>query len=326
MYFISQQLLNHARNVFQGLEITCARDGDSFFETFGPGNVLYFVDRPYERFCDYEELLLALQQDDPDKYQLIHKGTPFYYLSWTAFDLRNFEKALFYIDAAISEDIRQSPNDWINLPGSAFLVLRDPQNQVAGRTIANVRHLLEQDLSRFNDISGLRPLDINLFIQNFVRVLVLQQDMTKRTIISAFYVFLLEFFDRYSELRLRSERGGSIQPFVMHLFKGGLIFESLLKHLYPTPQRSTVADIFRSTDFKNDFNIQVATGSDSLQEIVNGIEGNSILSAFTTTSKLRNTTGHNLVWDDVFNNPETYRSLFSQEMNAILYIISLKFN
>lgn len=326
MYFISRSLLNHAVNVFQGLEITGPQHGDWFFETFGPGNVLYFADRPYERFCDYEELLLALQQNDDNKYRLIHKGTPFYYLSWTAFDLRNFEKALFYIDSAISEDIGKSPNNWIDQPASAFLILRDPQNQVAGRTIANVRRFLDQELNRFNAISGQQPLDINTFIEHFVRVLVLHQDVTKRSIVSAFYVFLLEFFDRYSELRLRSERGGSIQPFVIHLFKGGLIFESLLKHIYPGPPRRTLRDIFHSAPFQNDFNIQVATGSDTLQQIVNGIQGDSIQSAFTTTSKLRNTTGHNLVWDDVFNNPETYRNLFSQEMNAILYLISIKFN
>ena len=90
MYFVSRSLLNHAVAVFQKLEINGPQDGDWFFETFGPGNVLYFTDRPYERFCDYEELLLALQENDPNKYRLIHKGTPFYYLSWTAFDLRNF--------------------------------------------------------------------------------------------------------------------------------------------------------------------------------------------------------------------------------------------
>ena len=327
MYFLSTSLIHHVREVYQQLEINGPQDGDWFFETFGPGNVAYWIDRPYERFSDYEELLRILEQDDSDKYHTIHKGTPFYYLSWTAFDLRNFEKSLFYIDAAISEDVRKLPNDWINQPGSAFLTLQEPQIQVARRTIENVRQHLDQELSRFNNISGLPPLNIQTFIDRFVRVLVLEQDVTKRTIVSAFYVFLFEFFDRYSELRIRSSIGGSILPFVIHLFKGGLIFESLLKHLYPDPAqpRRTLRNILNSPAFQNDFPGQIPTGSSTLQEIVDGIQEDSIHSAFTATSKLRNTTGHNLVWDDVFSNPDIYRNLFYQEMNAVLYLISHKF-
>lgn len=330
MYFITPSLLNHAISVFRGLEdVTDPRIGDWFFETFGPGNFIFFPDRPHERFCDYEELLLAIQQADPNKYLQIHKGTPFYYLSWTGFDLRNYEKALYYIDAAISEDIRQNPDDWINLPGSAFLVLRDPNNQVASRTIAQVRHYLENELNRFNSHTESRPLTLDSFIENFVRKVVVHQGHTTRTIISAFYVFLLEFFDRYSELKLRNKIGGSIQPFVVHLFKGGLIFESLLKHHYPTKDNGsptkTIGNIFHTEAFKNDFNIEVDTSSNTLKEIVASIDDNSMQSAFNTTSKLRNTTGHNLIWDDIFNKPETYRNLFYQELNAIFYAVSTKY-
>lgn len=327
MYFLSSSLVNHVREVYQQLVIDGPQVGDWFFETFGPGNVLNWVDRPYERFSDYEELLRILEQENPQKYQAIHKGTPFYYLCWTAFDLRNFEKALFYIDAAISEDVRKLPNDWINQPGAAFLILQEPQLQVARRTIEKVRQSLEQELNRFNNISGRPPLAIPDFVDRFVRVLALEQDATKRTIVSAFYVFLLEYFDRYLELRLRSTVGGSIQPFVVHLFKGGLIFESLLKHLYPDPAqpRRTLSTILNSPAFQNDFPGQIPTGSSTLQDVVDGIQGNSIQSAFTATSRLRNTTGHNLVWDDVFNNADIFTNLFCQEMNAILYLISYKF-
>lgn len=329
MYFFSDQLINHARAIYKNLKITGYESGDAFFATFGPGNMIYFLDKPYERFSDYEALLSLLQQDDPIKYEAIHKGTPFYYLSWTAFDLRNYEKALFYIDAAISEDIRIAPKDWLDKPGAAFLTLKKPEIQVARRNIENTRELLQKELNRFNSISNQSPFDIESFVNRFVRVLVLEQDVTRRTIVSAFYVFLLEFYDRYSELLLRSNRGGSIQPFIIHLFKGGLVFESLLKHLYPTMDNGkppkTLSDIFKTTSFQNDFNVTVQTSSDTLQDIINGIQGNSMESAFTTTSKLRNTTGHNLVWDDIFNNPYHYEALFIQEMNAMLYIISVKF-
>ena len=50
----------------------------------------------------------------------------------------------------------------------------------------------------------------------------------------------------------------------------------------------------------------------------------SIETAFATTGKLRNTTGHNLVWDDIFDTPKNYVDLFDQEVNAILHVISQK--
>jgi hypothetical protein len=327
MYFLSESLIDHVRNIFLQLQINGPQDGDWFFGTFGPGNVTNWIDRPYERFSDYEELLRILEEDDPIKYHTIHKGTPFYFLSWTAFDLRNFEKALFYLDAAISEDVRKLPDDWINQPGSALLTLHEPQIQVAMRTINNVRRYLDQELNRFNGISGMPPLRLQTFVDRFVRILVLEQDVAMRTIVSAFYVFLLEFFDRYSELHIRSSIGGSILPFLSHLFKGGLIFESLLKHLYPDPTqpRRTLGNILRSQAFQDDFPGQIPASSITLQEVLDGIQGDSIQSSFIATSRLRNTTGHNLVWDDVFSNPDTYRIFFHQEMNAILYLISHKF-
>jgi hypothetical protein len=63
----------------------------------------------------------------------------------------------------------------------------------------------------------------------------------------------------------------------------------------------------------------------TLREIYDGIGGlNTPLVAFMTAGKLRNTTGHNLVWDDVFSEPEIFVELFHQVMNAILYVVDVK--
>lgn len=327
MYFLTGPLVELARRCYQNLEITEAESGDRFFSTFGPGNIIQFTDKPFERFSDYETLLDILHQDDPEKYKSMHKGTPFYFLSWLAFDLRNFEKALFYIDAAISEDIWRCRDGWMNLPAASFLTLTDPEAQVAQRTVKEIRTLLDQELNRFNAISRLHPVTIEQFIEKFVKVLV--HDVKKRTIITAFYTFLLEFGERYTESRLRSAMGGSIQPFITHLFKGGLILESLLKHLYPTKDDDTatrmLGEIFKTEAFRDDFVSEVDTLSYSLQQIVEDIEDGTMESAFNTTAKLRNTTGHNLVWDDVFD-PTRYRALFTQEMNALFYLVAVKFS
>jgi hypothetical protein len=66
-------------------------------------------------------------------------------------------------------------------------------------------------------------------------------------------------------------------------------------------------------------------GQVQFEEILDAINDNTPLVAFNTTAKLRYTTGHNLVWDDVFSTPENYSRLFYQEGNALLYLISRKF-
>lgn len=330
MYFLTPSLLQHAIQVFRDLDLKGPADGDRFFETFGPGNLVLFADRPFERFHDYEALLAALQAEDPAKYEVIHKGTPYYFLAWTAFELRNHEKALFYMDAAVAEDIRKDPARWLEQPAAAFLTLQAPRAQVAARVAAEIQNSLDAQLDRFNAISGLAPLDRDAFVEEFVKPLL--NDLSTRTIVSAFYTFMLEFWDRYRELCLRSAEGGSVEPFVTHLFKGGLIFESLLKQLYPNKDdgdpAKTLGQIFRTTAFQADFLASVSPSADSLRQAFNGITGNDIQSAFDTTSRLRNTTGHNLVWADVeyvLGDPENYRMMFEQEVNALLYVVATKF-
>jgi hypothetical protein len=336
MYFLKDQLIQLALQLYATLDPTDPAVADRFFETFGPGQRFshslsepvteYFPDQPFERFSDYETLLTRLQQADAGKYRLIHKGAPYYYMAWLAFDLRNFEKALFYMDAAISEDIRKSPGEWITQPAASFLTLNSTL-QVSALTIDSIRRRLNEQLERFNRISGLPTLNLDQFVDRFVRVLV--RDTPKRTIISAFYVYLLEHGDRLQELKMSSIAGGSIEPVVMHLFTGGVIFESLLKHCYPTKDNGTPAgtlgDVFATSAFARDFVAGLRTRANSIQDILDAVGDDSLATAFSTTARLRNTTGHNLVWDDVIANAEKYRLLFHQEVNALLYLIATKF-
>jgi hypothetical protein len=185
-------------------------------------------------------------------------------------------------------------------------------------------------LTRFNAISNQPALDIETSWRRFVVGFV--ADAVQRTVISALYVFLLEFDDRRRELYLREgSRGGSNQPFTVHLFAGGLIFESLLKRYYPNNdngQRNiTLSGILRTQQFLLDFALTQPPDSraESLEEIRAAIQGSaSVLTAFSTTAKLRNTTGHNLVWDDIFSTPAKYEELFNQVMNALLYVVAQK--
>jgi hypothetical protein len=332
MYFLNQPLVNYAVAYFRQVDFTDPAAGDLFWGLFAPGNTVNISDRPYERLSDYEEMLRRLRSTDQAKYELMHKGTPFYIMSWLAFDLRSYEKALFYIDAGVSEDVRKTestptPDSWKTQPGTDFLRLQQG-NAVAGRAIDRVRQILDEELARFNAISGRPPVDLDLVVRFVGQFL----NASERTIISAFYIFVMESRERIEELTFRQgSRGGSSQPFTVHLLTGGLLFESLLKHFYPQTKPAnnnwTLNLILTNQDFRNDLRVPAIQGTSAatLREINDAIQGSYTSEmAVSTAAKLRNTTGHNLVWDDVFSNPDIYRALFEQIMNAVLYIVDAK--
>ncbi len=308
---------------FTSLPYNNPKKADDFFMKFGVGNTISDLDQPFERFIYYEFLLDTLMNSDFEKYQNIHKGIPFYFLAWLAFDFRNYEKALYYIDSAISEDIKNAEKEPFKLPASNFLLL-NPEKQVASRTIQIICLTLEEEISRFNSISKSSELSPKLFIDKFVLDLIKKPE--NRTIISAFYVFLLEYSERQKEIKMRSSEGGSIAPFILHLFSGALIFESILKYLYPYKKKKipnqTIGEIFHNSSFLQIYPPNIPTYADSILNISNEALDNSLFTAFSTTAKIRNTAGHNLVWDNtIFSETEKYQILFQQEVNAILYLV-----
>ncbi len=325
--FYTPEKLAQARLSYRQLTISGPEDGDMFFEAHGPGNTIEIADRPFERFEDYEALLQIMRNDDQVKYEKIHKGTPFYFLAWCAYDLKNYEKAVFYMDAAISEDMRNAPASWLNNPASQFLTLNHQGNQAAVRITKHLIKRISDELLLFNSRHSYSPaIEIQNFIEKFVKRLVIKKE--NHSIITAFYTFILEYEDREKELILRSTAGGSIEPVLTYLFKGGLIFESLLKYLYPKRDDGkdckVLSDIYQTLAFKVDFAPITGTTAKSLQEIISSI-GTDWQAAFRTTSQLRNTAGHNLVWHDVFEDPDNLNKLYKQQLTAILYLIQKKF-
>jgi hypothetical protein len=167
MYFFHERLVQDALEHFKAGKFEDPQDGDDFFGTFAPGNTMDFPDRPYERFSDYEDLLIRLMKTDTEKYRTMHKGTPFGFLSWLAFDMRNYEKAMFYMDTGIAEDVRKhkdtsNATGWLGNPGPRFLMLDvDRGHRWFARTEDEVKKLLEQQRNRFNRVSNKPALTLD---------------------------------------------------------------------------------------------------------------------------------------------------------------------
>jgi hypothetical protein len=326
--------IDDAIKSFRSLDASNPTNCDTYFEDYGIGNRVDEIESPWERFFFYESLLSALRKEDEEKYLTIHKGNPYYFLAWLAWDMRNFDKALFYMDAAISEDVRKDSSGWINSPAGKFLLLEDPALQVAKRCMHELIKCVKDELKRFeNNNNGSFSFDFfrKYFIEEFLRI------PENRPILSAYYVFLLERKERVFELEHRSSEGGTISPILLSLFKGALIWETILKINYPIRNDNgndvrTIGDVTRFTTFLSDFGINGVNGTaNSLSEVITTAKAIAngdvevVTRVFETTAKIRNTSGHKITWNDEFGNVDNFITLHEFISDAILYVIHKKY-
>jgi hypothetical protein len=327
-----------AKLAFENLQILGPHTGDNYFEAFGAGNILAFADRPFERFVCYEYLLELCKDTDLIKFKQIHKGTPYYFLAWIALEIHDYEKATFYIDAAVAEDIRAEGNNIdraLTRPMGQLLFLRPTNDRgerhVAWRVSQQLRDLVLSELKDFKSNTG---VDIKLtnFVDNFITYLI-KKDIKNRSIISALYSYVLEFSDRQKMLTLRSEDKGTIEPVIIHLFKGALIFETLLKTIYPKNDSGqiikTLGDLYKNSGYKSKrYPSLKGLSAKSFRQLLSVIKRTkkiALSSCFKNVTKIRNMTGHSLKWDDIFEDVDNYHRLYKQERNALFYLIKQEF-
>lgn len=302
------------------------------YPDYFPGNTTAQPSRPFEFFCKYEKGLRILQAADAKKFNFIHKGIPYYFMAWTAFDFHDYERAVFFMDAALSEDIRNGPTEWENWPAAMFLFLKkDAPNQSAKRITTTVHDRFDRIITKFNGVFG-ENFTVDQLIQRYVHPEAI--DNAHRSTVTALYSFVLEAEEREELLKLRSAGGGSIEPFVIHLFKGCLVFESILKEIYPGMVGSQLGKILKDPFIQHDLKFngelidRTAAVRHTLQDIVRHlipflVKESPSNRALALTYALRNTTAHSLLWPDVFAN--SYQELHEAITFAICYLLVKKF-
>lgn len=316
--------LYDASKAFVELDIMKIDTHNQFFESYGVGNTLDGVNLPRERFLCYEGLLKELQNIDWDRFLKIHKGTAYYFLSFLAFDSNHPEKAMLYLDYAISEDIRANAGSILKTPAVNLVLLES--GGAADRVTSLIKGLFTELISYYN--SNLkRNYSVDIFVGKFISEIIKKPE--NRSLITAIYSHVLTFQQLGSDITIRPHENVSIEPWVLHLVKGGLIFESLAKLKYPTKDDGsriqTLGGLKENSAFiqkyfagrQSDF----ATSSKDFQSILNDIDLKDEKNAFCIITKLRNLSGHNLIQDDVFNDVTNYSKLFEQSMAAILFFI-----
>ena len=243
----------------------------------------------------------------------------------SAFFLHDFQSATFFFDAAALEDMKNHPAS--RTPALLFMIL-DSQNPK--QAAQDLTHKAEDWLSTMIDEYNQYPSSVAITIEQ-VRRDFLERAITDhrewRTLVTSWVSFLLEWSHRFHILNLRVE-DGTWEPFYLHLFKGCILFESLLKS---EPNGLVIEDTLgKILNNPNSYartrlgiTRRINTGNATLTDILHDVAtaNSDIQTDIEFTARLRNTVGHNLGWATRINLLE-YSQLAKKVSNSCIHVIS----
>lgn len=234
------------------------------------------------------------------------------------------------MDAAISEDLKnlKDPDvpscklitaslDFFRLRLNKFDIKELPPPHL------ELCNIVEKTLEKFNHDSRCK-ISISLFHEKFVEDL-LYLGAKGRSPLTALYTFLSEYVEKGQQLTFRSNIGGSIQPFLDHLFDGARFLESLLEER-GRKGNDLLAKIKSPKAKSLVVNPKVLKGGKKLEDAEKEYlklkkEGKPFQDCnFASAYIIRNTTGHSLLWQDKFT-PDSYKTLYNTLVNSIFWTI-----
>jgi hypothetical protein len=285
-----------------------ARTADTLFSQYAFSRIL--AESPSAQIDAWEHILGIMESDNTDRYQDLHKGTPFYFMGMASYNCDDFEKALFYMDAALDEDLRSDKDEWSLRPAGKFVLLdTENRNHAAISLVDRTRKEFEKVMTAVASAGGLE-LTIEEFRNNLVRPAMVPAS-GKRSAVTALLSFLLEFSSRAKELSLARGKTGTGEPFFLHLFKGALLFETLLKTstaglaIQSTNQKATLDKLLKDPSIYSAFGFTSppqGLGGDTFDDVLIAIKSDRNTTndfnkrAVRVTWGIRNKTGHSMAW------------------------------
>jgi len=258
----------------------------------------------------YEIVLKLLKENFEGKYNVIHKGTPFYFLSMGSFLTGDFEKAVYYMDAAFKEDIR-SEIDLKETPAGLFFDLNTENEKQAGLEIVkSIKRNMDYKLKEIEKLGG-PTLSIN-DIKNRITLLSLKNRTDLCTVSTALLSFFYEYQSRKLLLELSKFSEGTAEPFILYWLKGCVIFESLIRNSDIGKKTRNNTHFFNLGGFLKEEKIFKALGfvkcpvnqkfnkySDLKKYIDKKNDNEKFLEkSITVTYGIRNIVAHSLAWED----------------------------
>jgi hypothetical protein len=312
-------------------------EGTEFFQKFHLGDFIMFYGQPKVAYDEGLRILNECRQADLKAFSEIHKGGIYYWIGMAAFVVRDYETAVFFFDAAVSEDLRQG-SDPINnsTPALKFIQVEGTADkQAAQPLVADAQNKIEGLIETYNESSGkptvISDLDIIRLRTNFLQPAVSHGNDHWRSLATTFISYIIEWNDRNEFLDLRVGKG-TAEPFYMHLFKGCVLFESLLKAnpKKPPPHKDssgkylTLIKVLQYVHSELGIPHDIKIGENDLPTIITHLHtaDNSLPTAIQFTGMVRNSVGHNLGWQLDLEKID-YQKLFTMIAMSNLHVINI---
>ena len=265
---------------------------------------------------------------DHEAYIKYHKGNPYYWLGFSYFVLQDYQSACFFMDAAVREDLNREPVNYPS-PATYFIELDSNPETQAGRDLVKFAEKIVIDqIAHYNQLFNTQ-YTISDIRDNFLKRATKPQSPTLQSLATAFISFTLEFNKRNMELVL-VDNPNSKEPLLLHLFKGCVLLESLLKTnpLMPLAKDNlTLGPILQLLHTQLGIINDINTRSPSLQDVINQLKDfdKSLDMSFEITAKTRNTVGHSLAWE-INMDIDQYKKLYDIIFICCLHVIFTLYN
>jgi hypothetical protein len=231
--------------------------------------------------------------------------------------LDDYQTAIYFFDAAVTEDLNFGADPIHNpKPSTKFLMLEGESEGQSGKPLTQiaqekVERALDYYVNTVSKDASIRIMTIDILRKDFIyRCLISKANPGLRTLVTAFITFITEWDFRNEHFDLGVGRGTS-EPFFLHLFRGCVLFESLLKlnpHQPPIgnsliPRINSLHSLLKTDHIQgNNF---------ALSDVFNEMQKykKTISEAIKITAIARNTIGHDLGWDANISQDQ-YRELY----------------
>jgi hypothetical protein len=307
---------------------------DDFFKRHSVPQQLLVRGAHHESIVAWEHCLTSIRSTASARYDSMHKGTPYYFIGAAAYLIEDFEKAFFYMDCAVAEDRHVHGANWRNTPAGYFIRLDDSNpNQFARVLTSRTKRAVDNALQIIASRGA-----VNLSLQRLHDKLLapaIDGPDELRSAVTALFTFILEYQSRRRDLMCASSHGGSGEPFLLHLFKGALIFETLLKvsALGQKLGLGTLGDYLCNSNIQTSLGLARGfggMGNISFDEVIEKVREAEVRGgqfnerAVQAAWGVRNTTGHSLAWKKR-PTPDEYEMLFNHLLAAIVLVVDRLF-
>ena len=281
-------------------------------------------------------LLRTCRQIDIEAFEKIHKGHPYFFIGITSYQLGDYQTAISFFDAALCEDLKFDSGE--EGPTRLFFMLRgnEPCNAAKLQT-QYIETKVERAINYYNDeitkSKDIPKIDLDFIRDTFIKYVIDNEgDPGLRTLLTTFFTFVVEWDFRNEHFELGAREGTS-EPLLMHLSRGCVLFESLLKrNPFPKPQHEDQkGDLGKLlTHYKDEMKVNLPadftskkTGINTLGKLLAELSKRKevIEDSILITYWLRNVLAHSLAWEDRIDQ-ESYRNLYLRVIKSCIHAIN----